>query len=131
MLALVQAKGPAAVADEMIPKLLGESTRRDRPDLVEHVRALILSNSSEAIADAITALKTRPDSTPLLSTIHLPTLILVGEEDTLTPPALSESMHRSIAGSELATIPRAGHMSNLEQPVAFNAAVAGFLAHRV
>ena len=44
---------------------------------------------------------TRPDSTPLLSTIHCPTLIVVGEEDTLTPPALSEEMHRAIAGSEL------------------------------
>jgi len=131
MRALVQAKGAAAVAEEMIPKLLGESTRRDRPDIVEYVRALILSNSSEAVADAITALKTRPDSTPLLATIHLPTLIVVGEEDTLTPPALSESMHRSIAGSELVIIPKAGHMSNLEQPLAFNAALARFLAHRV
>lgn len=131
MLALVRTNGATAVADEMIPKLLGESTRRDRPDIVEHVRALILSNSSDAIAGAVTALKTRPDSTPLLSTIHLPTLIIVGEEDTLTPPALSEAMHRSIAGSELVTLPKAGHMASLEQPQAFNAALAHFLTHRV
>ena len=70
---------------------------------------------------------TRPDSTPLLQTIHVPTLIVVGEEDTLTPPALSAEMQRAIPGSELVTIPSAGHMSNLEQPEAFNAALASFL----
>ena len=75
MLELVQAKGPAAVADEMIPKLLGETTRRTRPEVVDRVRSLVLSNSADAIAGAIRALMTRPDSTPLLSTIHVPTLI--------------------------------------------------------
>lgn len=131
MLALVQSKGAAAVAEEMLPKLLGESTRRDRPAIVEQVRTLILSNSADAITGALKALMSRPDSTPLLYTIHVPTLILVGEEDVITPPALSEAMHRAIAGSELVTIPGAGHMSNLEQPHAFTAALARFLTHRV
>ena len=67
---------------------------------------LALSNSPEAIAGAIRALMTRPDSTPLLRTIHCPTLIVVGAEDTLTPPSLSEEMHRAIAGSELVIIAR-------------------------
>ena len=74
---------------------------------------------------------TRPDSTPVLQAIHVPTLIVVGEEDTLTPPAFSAEMHRAIHGSELVTIPKAGHMSNLEQPEAFNNALARFLTHRV
>ena len=82
-----QAKGPAAVAEEMIPKLLGDTTRRTRPDVVDRVRSLVLSNSADAIAGAVRALMTRPDSTPLLSTIHVPTLIIVGDEDTVTPPA--------------------------------------------
>jgi pimeloyl-ACP methyl ester carboxylesterase len=131
MLALVQSKGAGAVADELLPKLLGETTRRERPDVAGAVRELILSSPNEATAAAIVALKNRPDSTPLLPTIHLPTLILVGEEDTLTPPAFSESMHKAIAGSTLVTIPRAGHMANLEQPQAFNEAVADFLDRRV
>ena len=131
MLALVREKGAGAIAEEMMPKLLGESTRRERPELVDHVRGLILPNSTEAIAGAITALMTRPDSTPLLATIHIPTLILVGEEDTLTPPAMSESMHQAIGGSELVRIPGAGHMASLERPEAFNAALARFLGHRV
>ncbi len=115
----------------MIPKLLGETTRSTRPAVVELVRSLAVANSSDAIAGAIRALMTRPDSTPLLSSIHVPTLVLVGEEDAVTPPPASEEMHRAIAGSELVRIPQAGHLSNLEQPELFNAALAAFLTHRV
>jgi 3-oxoadipate enol-lactonase len=131
MLQLVREKGAAAVADEMIPKLLGATTRASQPTVVAQVRAMVLSNSTAAIADAIGALITRPDSTPLLASIHCPTLILVGEEDTVTPKTLAETMHRAIGGSELAAIPAAGHLANLEQPAAFNAALAPFLEHRV
>jgi pimeloyl-ACP methyl ester carboxylesterase len=131
MLTLVRDQGPGAVADDMLPRLLGESTRRQRADLVEEVRAIVLSNGTEAIAGAITAMMTRPDSTPLLSTIKLPTLIVVGEEDTLTPPQLSVDMHNAISGSQLVRIPGAGHLSNLEQPAAFNEALITFLNRRV
>jgi pimeloyl-ACP methyl ester carboxylesterase len=131
MLDLVQSKGPAAVAEEMIPKLLGETTRRSRAGVIDQVRSLVLSNSSEAIAGSVRALMSRPDSTPLLPTIHVPTLILVGAEDTVTPPALSEKMHNAIAGSELTVIPEAGHLTNLERPNLFNAALARFLSHRL
>lgn len=131
LLSVTRAEGPAAVAEEMVPKLLGETTRRENPHLVERVRALILSSSSAAIGGAITALMTRPDSTPLLSSIHCPTLIVVGEEDGLTPPAMSRDLQRGIAGAELAVIRRAGHLSSLEQSAAFNAEIARFLDHRV
>jgi 3-oxoadipate enol-lactonase len=67
----------------------------------------------------------------LLSTIHVPTLIIVGAEDTVTPPEIAEKMHGAIGGSELTVIAGAGHLSNLEQPEAFNGAVARFLAHRL
>ena len=87
MLTLVRSGGAGAVADEMIPKLLGDTTRTTRPDIVERVRSLTTSNSSDAIAGAIHVLMTRPDSTPLLETIHAPTLIIVGDEDTVTPRA--------------------------------------------
>jgi 3-oxoadipate enol-lactonase len=131
MLQLLTEKGPAAVVDEMIPKLLGATTRAERPEVADGVRALALSNPPEAIAGAIRALMTRPDSTPLLPTIHCPTLIVVGEEDSLTPPALSEEMHRAIAGSELVVVPGAGHLSSFEQPDVFNSALARLLTHRV
>jgi 3-oxoadipate enol-lactonase len=131
MLQVVREKGVAAVAEDMIPKLLGQTTRASDPDTVERVRALVLSNSTEAIADAIDALMRRADSTPLLPSIHCPTLIVVGDEDTVTPKPAAEAMHGAIAGSELVAIPHAGHLANLEQPAAFNAALARFLEHRV
>ena len=131
MIELLGDKGPAAVADEMLPKLLGETTRRTKPDVVDLVRALTTSSGAGAIAGALRALMTRPDSTPQLATIHVPTLIIVGDEDTVTPRAAAEEMHRGIAGSELVAIPEAGHLTNLERPDAFDAAVARFLDHRV
>lgn len=134
MLQMVEGKGAAgvaAVADDMVPKLLGETTRAQKPDVVQHVRSLILSNTSEAIAGGVRALMSRPDSTPLLKSIHCPTLVIVGEEDAVTPSALAERMHSAIAGSELVTIAAAGHLSNIEQPSAFNDALARFLTHRL
>jgi len=131
LLGVLRQGGPEAVANEMIPKLLGETTRGTRPAVVERVRSLILANQDEAIAGAINALKTRPDSTPLLAGIHVPTLIVVGEEDSVTPPSAAEEMHAAIGGSALVRIPAAGHLSNLEQPDLFNAALTAFLSHRV
>lgn len=131
MLALVREKGPPAIADEMLPKVLGRTTQAARPDVVQRARALALSNSTEAIAGALTALMTRPDSTASLAKIHCPTLIIVGDEDIVTPPPLSESIHKGIAGSELVLIPQAGHLPNIERPDVFNDALARFLDHRV
>lgn len=127
MLALVRSQGPAAVADEMVPKLLGDSTRCDQPEVVERVRSIILSNGAETIAGALTAMMNRPDSSSLLPSLKMPTMVIVGEEDTLTPPPLSVEMQRAIPGAELVRIPKAGHLSNLEQPDLFNRSVAGFL----
>jgi pimeloyl-ACP methyl ester carboxylesterase len=90
-----------------------------------------VQNVEHAIAGAISALMSRPDSTSILSTIHSPTLIIVSEEDTLTPPALSQDMQRAIGGAELVVVPRAGHLTSVEQREAFNAALAHFLEHRV
>ncbi|HEX3645316.1 MAG TPA: alpha/beta fold hydrolase [Vicinamibacterales bacterium] len=131
LLQVIQDKGSSAVADEMIPKLLGETTRSTRPAVVELVRSLAIASSADAMAGAVRALMTRPDSTPLLASIHVPTLVVVGDEDAVTPPSASEEMHRAIAGSELVRIPRAGHLPNLEQPELFDAALAAFLTHRV
>jgi 3-oxoadipate enol-lactonase len=131
MLELVRQKGAAAAADAMMPKLLCDATRANQPEVVDRLRSLILSNSPETIAAAIVALMTRPDSTPVLSTIHCPTLVIVGDQDALTPPPLSETLHRGIRGSELVVVPGAGHMSNMEQPAAFNLALEHFLDRRV
>jgi 3-oxoadipate enol-lactonase len=127
MLVLLRDKGPEAVADEMIPRLLGGTTRATQPAVADRVRSLALSNPPNAIGGALTAIMTREDSTPLLRKIDCPVLIIVGEEDALTPPALSQAMHGALPGSTYVTIPHAGHLSSLEQPVRFNEAVANFL----
>jgi len=123
---LVRTRGVAAVADEMVPALLGATTRATRPDLVERVRALILGNPPSAIEGALTAMMARSDSTSLLPSITVPTLVLVGEEDVLTPPALSTAMVSRLPSAELVVLPQAGHLSSLEQPDAFNAGLLGF-----
>jgi pimeloyl-ACP methyl ester carboxylesterase len=131
MLSSLRANGVRAVVDEMLPKLLGETTRSTRPEVAEEVKALALANSERAVAGAISVLMTRPDSTPVLSSIHCPALILVGEEDTLTVPQISRDMHGAIPGSELVVVPKAGHLPNLERPDFFNDAVGAFLRNRV
>jgi len=128
MLKVLEERGPSGVFAEMRPKLFGETTHADRPDVVERVRGFAESQTPAAIEGAIRAMLDRPDSTSLLGTIAVPTLIVVGEEDALTPPAEAEGMHAAIPGATLVRLPHAGHLSNLETPEAFNAAVNAFLS---
>lgn len=127
MMALADAEGAAGVARDMLPKLVGETTHRERPHVVATVDALIASNSTAAIKAGLASMMTRPDSTPLLPSIDVPTLVVVGEEDVLTPPANADTLARGIRGSRLARIAKAGHLSSLERPDAFTAELEGFL----
>jgi pimeloyl-ACP methyl ester carboxylesterase len=128
MLDTLRRQGAAAVADQMMPKLMSTSTVSTRPDLVAAVRRTIEATPVAAIAGAIEALMSRPDSTADLSRVPAPCLVIVGADDSLTPPGESESMHRAIAGSRLVVLPGAGHLSNLESPEAFSLALADHLA---
>jgi 3-oxoadipate enol-lactonase len=121
-------EGSVAAADAFLPKLLGETTRRDRLPVTARVREIILANPPRGIADALAGLAARADSTPTLREVRVPTLILCGEEDAITPPSDAEALQRGIAGSRLTLLPRAGHLANLEDPDAFNRALLGFLA---
>lgn len=126
-IARVRAEGVDALAEAMLPKLLGETTRRDQPDLVDAVRMLIARNTPEAVVSALGAMKTRPDSAPLLPALGCPALVVCGEEDVLTPPAESDAMAAALPSATTVLIPGAGHLSNLEAPLAFNQALADFL----
>lgn len=121
-------EGAAVAADALVPKLLGETTKRERPQVAARVRETILGNAPRGIANALGGLAARADSTGTLREIRVPTLILCGDEDALTPPADAEAMQRGIAGSRLVLLPRAGHLSNLEEPDGFNRALREFLA---
>ncbi len=113
------------VAEQMAPKLLKPSP--DAAALAE-VRTLIGGGTPVGVAAAARGMAVRPDSTATLASITCPTLVVVGEEDGLTPPAEAEKLVAGIRGARLARIPGAGHLSNLEQPAAFNQALVGFVA---
>jgi len=128
MKADLAAGGPRVVADAMLPKLVGETTKREQPELGDAIRHLIEMNRAEAIGGAIDALKARPDRTDVLARIAVPALVVCGAEDALTPPADSQAMAQTIPGARLEVIKGAGHLSNLEQPLAFNQALQAFLS---
>ena len=124
----VKEKGVTFIVESMLPKMLAPQTYVEKPDLVAKARSIMERTSVEGIAGALSGMKERPDSTPDLAQIHIPTLILHGEDDQIIPPQEAQAMHTAIAGSTLEIIPEAGHLLNLEQPVLFNAAVKHFLA---
>jgi 3-oxoadipate enol-lactonase len=89
-----------------------------------------MANPAAGYIGALEAMKHRPDSTAELAAISVPTLVLVGEEDGPSPPDVVRDMQERIPGAQLAVLPRAGHLSNLEAAEEFNAAVAAFLSGR-
>ena len=127
MIDLVDREGVEAIAAQMVPKLLGPTTQRDRPDVAKHVRVLIVSNTPDRIKGHLTAMMNRADSTPLLSKVDVPALVVHGAEDVLIPPSEAEGMHRAIKNSQLELIPFSGHLPNLEQAVQFDAVLWTFL----
>jgi pimeloyl-ACP methyl ester carboxylesterase len=121
-------RGSTAVADAMITGMVGKHTRESAPHVVDSVYRMLASANVAGVVGALDALRERPDSSATLSTIDVLTLIVVGENDVLTPVADSEAMHRAIYGSRLYVIQGAGHVSNVEKPTVFNNIVAEFLA---
>ncbi len=122
-----RSQGAAATASGMLPKLLAPQNYDDQPDVVEFVQEMMESASVEGIVGALMAMKERPDSTPTLPEIEVPTLIIHGAKDQLIPLSEAEAMHQAISGAELVIVPDAGHLPNLEQPELFNDAVMDFL----
>ncbi|HYK21466.1 MAG TPA: alpha/beta fold hydrolase [Pyrinomonadaceae bacterium] len=120
-------EGMAGIADAMLPKLLTPDTVSKRPDIVMHVRDMMLKTKPEGAAAALRGMAEREDQTPLLSQISAPTLILVGAEDAITPVADSEKMHHAIPNARLVVLENAGHVSNLERTEQFNDAILEFL----
>jgi pimeloyl-ACP methyl ester carboxylesterase len=118
----------ASLIEGMLPRLLSPATMAGRLEVVEEVRQIASAQVSAGIVGALQALRDRPDARPGLAAIDVPTLVLVGRDDALTPPALSEGLARAVRGARLVLLDGAGHLSNLEQPAAFNAALREFLA---
>lgn len=119
--------GMAPIVESMLTKVFSAGTRERGGEVIERVRAMMLGASPEGAAAALRAMAARRDQTDLLSSINVPTLIVVGSEDAVTPPADAEAMRAKIEGSRLVVVEGAGHLSNVEQPEDFNHALVEFL----
>ena len=129
MIQTVRAAGAKAIADQMLPKLLAPSADRRRPGVAATLRQIIEACPPRTIEYALAALRDRRDYCGNLPSIAVPTLIIAGEEDVLTPPALAHAMAKKIPHANVAIIPDSGHMTPMEQPDRVNAAMREFLSH--
>jgi pimeloyl-ACP methyl ester carboxylesterase len=124
----VLAEGNGFVPEAMLPRLLGETSRESRPELVERVTALILEQSPEAIAGAQRGMAARAATSDVLASIKVPTLVVTGEEDAVTGPEVGRDLAAGIPGARFLLVEQAGHLSNLERPEVVNEALLDFLA---
>ena len=125
MIEKVRAEGITPVVESMLPKML---TANAHTEMRARVRSIMSSSTPEGVLAALGAMATRPDSSPLLPSIEVPVLILVGEEDGITPPADAERMAKAIPKATLVRVPGASHLVTVEKPEDVNAAVRNYLS---
>lgn len=113
---LILERGTEMFVENSIPRLLGETTRRNRPDIVEEAGRIMLMSSGKGMAANQMAIAGREDSTPILATIDVPTLFVGADEDLPSPLEQIEKMHRAVAGSRMRVIRGAGHCAAFEKP---------------
>lgn len=116
------------LVEEMLPKLVGATTKASRPLVYGRVKALVERAPAYAIAWAQRAVAARPDSFDTLRAVSVPTLVVGGDEDEISPPAEAQAIAEAVPGAASVTIAGAGHLTAVETPEEFNAAVAAFLA---
>lgn len=122
-----RAEGSTAIANAMISGVVGKTTREKQPDTYDAVHRMMAQAPVDGIVGALEAMMTREDATPLLASIDVPTLVVVGAEDVITPVKEARAMQELIPGSSLEVISQAGHLACLERPAAFNHVLAEFL----
>ena len=123
----VSKEGVGVLIELQMERLLSPTTLQNEPLIVEQVKSMILESSPDGVVGALGAMRDRPDSTSLLSQVQVPTLVIGGEEDGISSPEVMGEMANSIPNSEHHTLSGAAHLSNLEAPGDFNAALKEFL----
>jgi 3-oxoadipate enol-lactonase len=123
----VLAEGMVAVAEELFAPMMAEASKAAHPDRAEAVLRMMRRQRPEGVAASAQGMAMRPDRTPMLPHVQVPTLIITGDKDELIPVQESEAMQDAIPGSQLVVIPGAGHLTNVEAPDAFNNALRHFL----
>lgn len=116
-----------AVLEPMLAGLLGATTQTQRPELVAQVRGWMQQPRPEAVAWSQRAMAARPDSRPMLPSLNVPAAVVVGEEDTLSPLPIAQDIAAGLPDCVLTVVPRAGHLSPLEQPDAVAAVLTDLL----
>ncbi len=124
---MVLTAGMAQLSQTMLQKLFAPATLKANTDEVVAMREVMENAHPEGVAAALRGMAIRPDSTALLSHIKVPTLVIVGEHDAISPPDEMETIAKAIPGAEFLQVPAAGHMAPLEQPEPVNEAIAQFL----
>lgn len=120
----------SSFAQGFLKKVLSPNTEKENPGLFRELEEMILGNRKEKLAMVLGALASRKDSTAMLSSISIPTLVIVGSEDKVTPPEVNQKMAHGILGSQYQVIQGAGHFANLERPQQFNSVLGTFLEAR-
>jgi len=128
MIETVRTSGSPAIAAAMLPKMLSPQSQESRPQLVQQVKSIMEACPPQTIEYALSAMRDREDYRDCCPSVALPTLIIVGDADAITPPAVAESMQKSIPHSKLTIIKGAGHLSTMEQPEQVNQSIRAFLA---
>lgn len=123
----INMSGTITFSDNFIKNVFYKDSLENQKELVQQLKSVVLANSKYIITQGLTALAERTETCSTLNNITIPTLIICGREDTVTPLTQSEFMHAAIRGSKLQVIDRAGHVSNLEQPLEFNRHLFSFL----
>jgi pimeloyl-ACP methyl ester carboxylesterase len=126
LIALAEQGGAVKAQRELLPLLIHTDRLGDKP-LVDTVLQMAIDTGLTAFKRQQTAIMARPDNRPLLSRISCPSLVLVGRQDALTPPAMAQEIADGIAGARLEIIPECGHLSTLERPEAVNRALRDWL----
>jgi len=123
----VAEEGVEVLLKLQMERLLSRATFETKKAVVEYVRGMILEASPDGVVAALGAMRERPDATDLLGEINVPTLVIGGAEDELSTPEVMGEMAKKIPNARHLTLPEAGHLSNLEAPGEFNAALREFL----
>jgi 3-oxoadipate enol-lactonase len=129
MAEIVMKEGPEPVAWAMMPKLFAPSTSERQPALTERIRTTVLTTNPIAIAAAHRGMAVRPDVSSFLPNLHVPTLVIVGEYDVISPPMEMKAIADAMPNARFASISNAGHMAPLENPSEVNQVIHQFLGH--
>lgn len=123
----IKENGVEKLADDLLPNLFAPESFKSNSEEIAAVKEMIVTTTIPSLNKSLHAMANRKETCSKLAKIKVPTLILVGEEDTITPPEAASAMHEKIKDSSLKVIPHAGHLSNMENDDEFNSQLIKFM----